>query len=359
MSRLSAARHNLLVSEFHDPQHQATTSVDSLQIRPYEQREMLQRLEDTWNDLAASSLDTRALLHKYLGLGSQLLRNDPSLFERTVEQLFEAASYMPEQAAQIFREERVSSQTFAFQDRFRELVGPTDIDLSSDFAFHINTTSLLLSIPNRTLIPPRIREPRHIDNGFDAFNRNHVFFATDKIDPLSVFLVGHAFFRAPSTVGSWPQPEGALWNMNLAEAWACEPTAQCFSSEFMLAVISPNYSNPKVERDSHDIESPVRAVSGSANLVKVSEPIQVDLIKIPTTVLLPSQRAEFERESSRFAADTAANYNVGKKPFEFPKQFVVTRHAELALKLALLELWEAKFASKAGHRSHTPRDLQI
>ncbi len=331
-----------------DPQLEATTSVNSLQLQPYEQREMLQRLEDTWNDLAASSLDTRALLHKYLGLGSQLLRNDPSLFEQTVEQLFEAASYMQDQAAQIFLEERVSSQTFAFQARFRELMGPTDLDLSSDFAFHINTASLLLSIPNSTLIPPSIREPRHIDNGLDPFNRKYVFFATDKIDSLSEFLVGHALFRAPRTVGQWRRPEGELWNMNLAEAWACEPTGQCFSNEFMLAVISPNYSNPKTERDSHDIESPVRAVAGSVNLVKLSEPIQVDLIKIPTTILLPSQRAEFELASSHCTADSAAHCNFEKEPFEFPKQYVVTRHAELTLKLALLELWEAKFVNNSG-----------
>ena len=132
--------------------------------------------------------------------------------------------------------------------------------------------------------------------------------------------------------------------MHLAEAWACEATGQLFSKKFMLAVVRPDYSHPSASTDIHDIESPVRPDSDHIDLFRMSEAVEVNLIEIHPTVLLPCQRIEIEQESCHYkdAAMTARGRT--EEPFEFAKQYVTTRHAELSLKLALLELWEANFA---------------
>jgi hypothetical protein len=132
--------------------------------------------------------------------------------------------------------------------------------------------------------------------------------------------------------------------MHLAEAWACEPTGQLFSEKFMLAVVRPDYSHPSASKDSHDIESPVRPDSDHIDLFRMSEAVQVNLIEIHPTVLLPDQRREIEQESYHYKSAAMTARGRTEEPFEFAKQYVTTRHAELSLKLALLELWEANFA---------------
>jgi hypothetical protein len=296
-------------------------------------------------DLVGSIVPVQQALKRYVDLGSELLRKDPERFEQTVQQLFEAASYMNPKEAREFLQERVSRQTFAFQDRFDELVAPSPINLSQNFAFHINTSSLLLSASNATLIPPSILNPDPTLDEFDPANRFYVYFATGDIDGLSKFLAGHALLRSPQKedTGSWEKPSRELYQMNVAAAWACEPTGQRFPKEFMLAVIRPDYSDPSVETADHDIESPVRANDGVIGLVKMRTEVQVELINIPTAVLLPSQRHNLTEESQNFMSGAMQAHWLTQEPFQFAKQYVLTRHAELALKLALLELWESKF----------------
>lgn len=327
---------------------------DALPAQGNEHRDMFVRLEDAWHQIGDPNLDIRALLHKYADLGADVIRHNPSTFEQTVHQLLDVASYMTPDEAKDFLEHRVSTQTFTFQDRFSELVAPTNLDLSTSFACHINKCSLLLSVPEQVLVPPSILQPRLALNTYEPYNQNHVFFATDQIDRLAQYLVGHALLRPPDKPGAWPQPTCETWEMNLANVWACEPTSQLFSRDFMLAVIQPDYSNPMIKKDIHDVESPVRVSSETITIVLASEPVKVDFLKIPATVLLPHQRDQLEKEASLHEADVRRDRDSSKTLYEFPKQYALTRHAELAVKLTLLELWESRVAGLGSNPAKLP-----
>jgi len=309
--------------------------------------DVIERLSQYGTELLGTDMPVRNVLDKYVGLGSELLRNNPERFEQTVQQIFEAASFMKESEARKFLQERVVRQTFTFQARFEELVAPSLVDLSLDFACHINEVSVLLSIPNKTLKPPSILNPDSSLDEDDPLNRLYVYFATGKIDRLSTFLVGHALLRAPGLecTRAWKKPAKESYQMHLAEAWACEATGQLFSKKFMLAVVRPDYSHPSASTDIHEIESPVRPNGGHIDLFKMSGAVQVNLIEIHPTVLLPGQRREIEQESYHYKSAAMTARGRTEEPFEFAKQYVTTRHAELSLKLALLELWEANFAN--------------
>jgi hypothetical protein len=302
---------------------------------------MLVRLREKWEYIAGSEVAVSPFLDRCLSLGAGLLRSNPDTFERTVSQLLDVASYMTAGQIEAFFSTEVATSTFTFQQRFDELLGSSNYNLSRKFAIHINENSLFSRLSEPVLIPPSILEPDKVLDREDPLNRKNVFFATGSIDDLSVFLAGHALLRSEKDIHRPSSPSAVVRSGDLPESWADDPTEQRFSRYFSLAKVDlGNSVNTLKRKGVHDIESPVRPLNGYIDLIVSKEAVRFDLISLPATVLLPEQRKGFERESSSYRAALLASESKEWSDVKFEKQYALTRHAELTIKLALLELCE-------------------
>lgn len=299
---------------------------------------MVRRLEEHRTNLDVPRKIPETTVPMLIEKGRSLADVDPTKFEATARAVMDSARWMHPFDADRFLRLKVTPETFEFQARFEELRAPSDANLAGVCGIHVNTVPRFLNLRDSEMAPICKRFERGWDR--DDPDSYRVCFASGMIDPLAQFLVGHALLRRPLEAGrpKWLGAEKNPWTVNLAEWWALEPTRQNFAEKFAIAVVSGSALPPS--EDYLDILSPVRNTAETVDFIAVTEPTKVRVERMPHTVLLPEQVAALRKESVGYLKG-AIRQDRRTDVETFADQYVVTVHAELAMKFRLMKVFES------------------
>lgn len=263
-----------------------------------------------------------------LPVAKDVFSTEPSLYQQTLRALIEAAAETSPDSMDTLWTTDVSQDTFDFQKQLPALQKPSDRVIAGK-VFHINHRLLLENLEHDKMIPQFIREGSvaQEDEEFDEdeYDDDHynVNFASGNVDELAAFLTGIALIGKSH---DWNPPDYKRVN-NLD-----------FSRKFSLAIADQKQTT---DEGVHNILTVYNERKDATVGMFVSkDPIEVQTIRIPTTVLLPEQIAELREEgASLFEKGEFSTRNIYfpvTDKYDAGSLYAQSKHYELAIKYALL-----------------------
>lgn len=261
-------------------------------------------------------------------IARQVLADRPGDYRDTLHTLVTAASQkQPHSRLDAFWDSEVTDDTFRFQRDYSMLSQPNKSRVEG-FVFHLNYRKLLEEdLKEGKLTPQDILEGYEFDAVDEEKNPDYyrVCFASGNVDELSKFLAGFALVSKTHMweEGDYFNPNNLLVPRTLRIAVARQSDTKFTGDHDMMTLYSPE---------------------GNGELVQVfvaNEPIPVQILKIPSTVLLPTQVAKLKTEGAELFRRGEFYTGNSQYPPENEEQagnnYALSRHQELAIKYTLLK----------------------